>query len=99
LDLEYVGEFKVSFYTANCKGCSGKTSTETKPTPGRTVAVDPHYWPMGTKFYIEGFGIVVAEDKGGAIKGKYRFDLCVGGTESEANDLGYKNLKVHVIKN
>lgn len=94
---EYVGEFKVSFYTAKCKGCSGKTASGTVPTPGKTVAVDTDYWPLGTKFYVEGFGVVVAEDTGGAINGKYRFDLCVA-TTKEALQLGVKKLKVYLIK-
>ncbi|MNC09846.1 3D domain protein [compost metagenome] len=46
---------------------------------------------------MEGFGVVVAEDTGGAIKGKYRFDLNVK-TKSEARQLGIKKLKVYVLK-
>lgn len=89
--------FKVSFYTANCKGCSGKTTSGTTPTPGKTVAVDTDYWPLGTKFYVEGFGVVTAEDTGGAIEGKNRFDLNVK-TKKEAFNLGIKKLKVWVIE-
>lgn len=61
------------------------------------MAVDTRYWPLGTKFYIEGYGYVVAQDTGGGIKGRNRLDICVSST-SEAYRLGVKNVKVYVVK-
>lgn len=90
------GVFNASFYTAGCSGCSGKTFLGEKPQPGVTIAVDTHYWKLGTKFYVEGFGVLIAQDTGGAIKGKYRVDICVS-TTREALDLGMKNLKFWVL--
>lgn len=68
--------FRVSAYCA-CAKCCGKsdgiTASGTKATQGRTIAVDPHYYPYGTKIILNG-KTYVAEDCGGAIKGN-RIDL------------------------
>ena len=51
------------------------TSTGTKPTEGRTIAVDPRIIPYGTKVYIPQFDrVFIAEDCGSAIKGN-RIDV------------------------
>jgi uncharacterized protein YabE (DUF348 family)/3D (Asp-Asp-Asp) domain-containing protein len=47
----------------------GITSSGTKVTEGRTIAVDPKVVPMGWWVYIEGIGFRRAEDTGSAIKG------------------------------
>ncbi|PZE19191.1 3D domain-containing protein [Paenibacillus xerothermodurans] len=47
----------------------GVTSTGTKVTEGRTIAVDPKVIPLGWWVYIEGLGFRRAEDTGGAVKG------------------------------
>lgn len=69
-------------YTANDAGMNGKgiTATGTKVKEGRTVAVDPSIIPLGSRIqitsasYPEINGVYVAEDTGGAIKGK-RLDI------------------------
>jgi len=66
-------------------------------------AVDTHYWPLGTVFYIEGYGFCVAADTGGAIKGYNRFDVYIAIPGNEelsvkvARDWGVRWVKVHVI--
>lgn len=90
------GVFNASFYTPSCAGCTGITASGAKATPGVTIAVDSRYWKLGTRFYVEGFGILIAQDTGGAIKGKNRVDICVS-TTAEAYRLGKKNLKYWVL--
>jgi 3D (Asp-Asp-Asp) domain-containing protein len=55
-------------YDGNCIGCSGRTATGKSVTHG-ICAVDPTVIPLGTKFYVPGYGYCSAEDTGGAIKG------------------------------
>lgn len=72
------------------------TATMTTPTPGRTIAVDPTEIPYGTEIEIEGLdGTFIAEDCGGAIKGKQRVDLLFA-THQEALEWGvkYKTIKI-----
>jgi 3D (Asp-Asp-Asp) domain-containing protein len=47
-----------------------KTKTGTWPKEGRTVAVDPSVIPLGSRLVIDGVGGYIAEDTGGAIKGR-----------------------------
>ncbi|WP_028551897.1 3D domain-containing protein [Paenibacillus sp. UNC451MF] len=47
----------------------GVTSTGTRVTEGRTIAVDPKVVPLGWWVYIDGLGFRRAEDTGSAVKG------------------------------
>lgn len=62
---------------------------------GRTIAVDPRVIPLGSKVRMNGREYV-AEDTGGAIKGK-RIDLFVG-SHSETMKFGKKLIEVYVEK-
>lgn len=60
------------------------------------VAVDPRVIPLGTMVYVEGYGIALAADTGGAIKGM-KIDLCVN-TYREAIQFGRRKVRVHILK-
>ena len=68
-----LGNFKLTFYCP-CVRCNGRsdglTKSGTTAVEGRTIAVDPRVIPLGSRVYIEGYGVFVAEDTGGAIKSK-----------------------------
>lgn len=97
--LEYVGEFEGTAYTPSADECSnnlGYTASGKAIVPGVSIAVDTDYWKLGTKFYIEGLGYVVAMDTGSAVKGKYRFDYAVF-DKSFAYKLGRQKWKVYLV--
>ena len=52
---------------------------------------------MGTEFYIEGLGYVIAMDTGSAIKGKYRFDYAVF-DKQYAKQIGRRKYNVYLVK-
>lgn len=68
-----LGEFKLTFYCP-CAACNGRsdglTKSGTTAVEGRTIAVDPSVIPLGSRVYIEGYGVFIAEDTGSAIKSK-----------------------------
>lgn len=55
-------------YDPYCPGCSGTTALGLKAGYG-VIAVDPNVIPLGSKVYVPGYGVAVAGDTGGAIKG------------------------------
>lgn len=87
----------VSAYTAAADECGksdGITASGTKVAENRTLACPPQY-AFGTKVAIDGMGVYVCEDRGGAIKGN-RFDIYVP-TKSEAFAFGRQHLSATVI--
>jgi 3D (Asp-Asp-Asp) domain-containing protein len=74
---------------------NAKTATGTTPHHG-TIAVDPDVIPLGTKMYIPGYGVGVAEDTGGAIKGNI-IDLYFD-SEQEAIQWGRRNVTIYILK-
>ena len=76
----------------------GVTATGTVPSRGRTIAVDPRQIPYGSQVYINGTGPYIAEDTGGAIRGK-RLDIYFGdGAEAygEAIEWGRREVEVRI---
>jgi len=60
-------------YDSTCAGCNETTATGMKQGYG-VIAVDPTVIPLRSRVYIPGYGIAVAGDVGGLIKGN-RVDL------------------------
>lgn len=97
---ELVGEFKLTFYSPSPNETDDTpniTASGAQLKPGITVAVDPRYWKLGTKFYIEGYGYVVAEDTGSGIKGPRTMDVSVE-TKDQALKKGVQYRNVWVVK-
>ena len=93
-----LGKFKLTAY-CSCKKCCGKTdgitSTGTKATQGRTIAVDPKVIGYGSKVKINGKEYV-AEDCGGAIKSNH-IDVFFN-NHQDALDFGVQYANVYIKK-
>ena len=93
-----LGKFKLTAY-CSCKKCCGKsdgiTSTGTKATQGRTIAVDTKVIPYGSKVIINGKEYI-AEDCGGAIKNN-RIDVFFN-NHQDALDFGVQYANVYIKK-
>lgn len=82
--LEFVGKSKNPYATASgAKAVRG------------IIAVDPKVIPMGTVMYVEGYGLGIAGDTGGAVKGN-KIDVCMN-TLAEMNRWGRKKVRVHIL--
>lgn len=92
--------FNSTAYTADRGDASSWTATGTKCRRDvngySTVAVDPRVIPLGTKLYIEGYGLAIAEDTGGAIKGK-KVDVYLN-TYEEMINWGRRQVNVYILK-
>lgn len=97
--LTNLGVFVITHYCP-CSICCGPwangiTSTGVTAITNRTVAVDPTIIPYGSKLVING-QVYVAEDCGGAIKGK-RIDIYVG-SHTEGNQKGKYATDVYLLE-
>lgn len=94
-----VGTFTVTYY-CDCVSCCGNTngvtSSGSKVMEGVTVAADSKVFPIGSYLYIEGVGMRVVTDRGGAIKGK-RLDVYVK-SHQKALELGKHKAKVYLLE-
>lgn len=97
--VTYAGKFTITSY-CSCEKCCGEwaknrpmlenreiviTSSGSIAEQGITIAVDPDVIPYGTKLYIEGIGIRVAQDTGKVIKGN-RLDVYYDSHEEAQNE-------------
>lgn len=73
----------------------GVTATG-RPTFMGMVAVDPKVIPLNTILYVEDYGIAIAGDTGGAIKG-HDIDLFFE-TNTEVYNFGRRDKKVYILK-
>ena len=95
-----LGKFVITAY-CTCRVCCGvysggnRTASGTVPTSNRTIAVDTNVIPFRTKVIING-QVYVAEDRGGAIKGK-RIDMFFM-THKEALRWGRRTMEVYLAK-
>lgn len=95
-----LGKYVITAY-CTCRICCGvysgnnRTASGTVPTTNRTIAVDTSVIPFGTKVVING-QVYVAEDRGGAIKGK-RIDMFFY-THKEALRWGRRTMEVFLAE-
>jgi 3D (Asp-Asp-Asp) domain-containing protein/predicted nucleic acid-binding Zn-ribbon protein len=61
----------------------------------KLIAVDPSVIPLGKKVWVEGYGVAIAGDTGGAIKG-HRIDVLMP-TSADALAWGRKTVKIVIL--
>lgn len=69
-EIRYWKKMRVyaTHYDSHCPGCNEWTATGMRQGKG-VIAVDPKVIPLRSKVYIPGYGLAIAGDTGGAIKG------------------------------
>lgn len=69
-EIKYWKKIRVyaTHYDSRCSGCNETTAIGLRAGKG-VIAVDPKVIPLRSKVYISGYGVAVAGDTGGAIKG------------------------------
>ncbi|MDY6012245.1 3D domain-containing protein [Clostridium sp.] len=88
-------------FTMEATAYSGHNTTAMGLRPVRepngisTVAVDSSVIPLGSKVYVEGYGVAIASDTGGAIKGN-KIDLFMN-SESECLQFGRRPVTVTIL--
>lgn len=80
-------------YTASDPGCSGFCANGMRFRKGM-IAVDPRVIPMNSWVYVENYGIALAADTGGAIKG-HIIDLAYHSRDA-ALQWGRRNTRVYI---
>ena len=84
-------------YPHICGEGHGITASGQPIQAGVTVAADQSIFPYGTVLYIEGIGIRIVQDKGGAVQGNH-LDVAVGTHENALAWSGYGNHRVWIIE-
>lgn len=80
---------------ADINGTGDGITASGLPVQEGIVAVDPRVIPLGTRVWVEGFGVLIAADTGGAIRGD-RLDIFMDDKKA-AKNFGRKMLRVFVI--
>lgn len=87
-------------YGRDCTGCSGITATgiDVRKNPNlKVISVDPNVIPLGSKVWVEGYGVAIAGDTGGAIKGN-RIDVLLPSEAYAAEHWGRRTVKVKILE-
>lgn len=81
--------------THYCTACGGSRTATGRSARRAGLAVDPRVIPLGSRVYVPHYGVLIADDTGGAIKGR-RIDIRLT-SRGQCNRFGVKRLKVRVL--
>jgi resuscitation-promoting factor RpfB len=91
----YVEATAYSPYDAGMSGITATGINIRKNPKMKMIAVDPKVIPLGSKVWVEGYGVAIAGDTGGAIKGR-KIDILMP-TKNECFDFGRRTVKIRII--
>jgi 3D (Asp-Asp-Asp) domain-containing protein len=100
-DLSYSRVLEVICYAYSTEGWKNKLNALGKVARVGTIAVDPKMIPLGTKGYVQAmdgswvYGVAVAEDTGGMIKGN-KIDLFYN-TQDECRRFGIRKAYLYIL--
>jgi 3D (Asp-Asp-Asp) domain-containing protein len=86
---------KKSFSVKAYAYTGGGTTASGKKAGVGLIAVDPKVIPLGTVLYIEGYGVCVAADTGGNIKGR-TVDLYMD-SEKACRNWGKRSVTCYIL--
>ena len=98
--IQYWKKMRVyaTHYDSHCPGCDEWTATGMRAGKG-VIAVDPKVIKLRSKVYVPGYGVAVAGDTGGAIKGNIIDlgfdDARTAGWKAKFVDIYDKPMQVH----
>ena len=78
-----------------CAGCGGKRTATGRSARLPGLAVDPRMIPLGSRVYVPGHGVLVADDTGGSIRGR-RVDIRLA-SRGGCSRRGVKRMTVRVM--
>ena len=81
--------------THYCASCGGSRTATGRSARTAGLAVDPRVIPLGSRVYVPGYGVLVADDTGGAIRGR-RIDIRLT-SRGACSRRGVKRLTVKVL--
>ena len=81
--------------THYCVSCGGRRTASGRNARMRGLAVDPRVIPLGSRVYVPGHGVLVADDTGGVIRGR-RIDIRLSSRGGCAR-WGVKRMTVRVV--
>lgn len=92
----YVTATAYSYYENTSHGYITAGGYNIKENPNmKLIAVDPSIIPLGTRVWVEGYGVAVAGDTGGAIKG-HKIDILMPSVEA-CYKWGRKTVKIVIL--
>ncbi|GGI18365.1 G5 and 3D domain-containing protein [Gottfriedia solisilvae] len=91
----YVEATAYSPYDAGMSGITATGINIRKNPNTKLIAVDPDVIPLGSKVWVEGYGVAIAGDTGGAIDGR-RIDILMP-TKDECFDFGRRTVKIRIL--
>ena len=78
-----------------CASCGGSRTATGRSASSRGLAVDPRVIPLGSRVFVPGHGVLVADDTGGAIKGR-RIDIRLA-SRGGCSRRGVRRMKIQVL--
>lgn len=89
---------QLSFYSSDPTENAGYNGIDCQGNKLTYGTIANNFYDLGTKIYIEDFGLMTVNDRGGAFNSWTKFDVFMNGSKEYVNSLGIKNRNAWVIE-